>query len=311
MYRRLALVTLLAAAVGVAAACSSTKGASVPPTSPLAPIGSLPDSLDDLEETLSTGFVAGVSRTTVPLAPEDRLGRIVDGNRVIMLGDSVLASTAERYSNDMCEALVPLGWQVELNAESGRAIQWGNYVLDFRLEERWDLAVVFLGNNYGDNQRYYFDQLSRIVDRLSPIPVLVLTVSEFKESRLEVNEAIFEVAVRFPNVYVLDWAVVTGLDSGLTGSDRLHLSVEGRERLAREVALALGEAPSGRGDCLPSDFEDDSMGPVTGPNDTIDTSVDTTVGATVDTSPDTTASTVAPETTVAANSTPPTSHPKP
>lgn len=311
MYRRLALVSLLAVAVGVAASCSSTKGAAVLPTSPVAPIGSLPDGIDDLDETLATGFVAGVSRTTLPLAPEDRLGRIADGNRVIMLGDSVLASTARRYSNDMCEALVPLGWEVELNAESGRAIQWGNFVLDFRLEERWDLAVVFLGNNYGGNQRYYFDQLSRIVDRLSPIPILVLTVSEFEESRLEVNEAIFEVAVRFPNVYVLDWAVVTGLDGSLTGSDGLHLSVEGRERLAREVALALGEAPSGRGDCLSTDFANDSMGPVTGPNDTIDTAVDTTIGTSVDTTVDTTDTTTVTETSVETNASTPGNRPKP
>lgn len=311
MYRRLALLSLLTVAVAVAASCSSTKGAAVLPTSPVAPIGSLPDGIDGLEETLATGFVAGVSRTTLPLAPEDRLGRIVDGNRVIMLGDSVLASTAERYSNDMCEALVPLGWEVELNAESGRAIQWGNFVLDFRLDEQWDLAVVFLGNNYGDNQRYYFDQLSRIVDRLSPIPILVLTVSEFKETRLEVNEAIFEVAVRSPNVYVLDWAVVSELDSSLTGSDGLHLTVDGRERLANEVALALGTAPAGRGDCLPSDFENDSMGPVTGPNDTIDTAVDTTIGTSVDTTVGTTETTSVTETSVQTNGSTPGNPQKP
>lgn len=311
MYRRLLLLSLLVMAVGVAASCSSTKGAAVLPTSPVAPIGGLPDGMDDLDETLATGFVAGVSRTTVPLAPQNRLGRLVDGNRVIMLGDSVLASTARRYSNDMCEALVPLGWQVELNAESGRAIQWGNFVLDFRLEEQWDLAVVFLGNNYGDNQRYYFDQLTRIVDRLSPIPVLVLTVSEFKPSRLEVNEAIFEVAVRFPNVYVLDWAVVTQTNRRLTGSDGLHLSVEGRERLAREVALALGEAPRGSGDCLSTDFANDSMGPVTGPNETIETIVDTTLDTVVDTTTGSTDSTVPPESTVVAESTPPNGRPKP
>ena len=46
---------------------------------------------------------------------------------------------------------------------------------------------------------------------------------------------------------------------------------EGRERMATEVSLVLGDAPVSPGGCLPTDFTDDSMGPVTGPNDTIDT----------------------------------------
>jgi hypothetical protein len=96
-------------------------------------------------------------------------------------------------------------------------------------------------------------------------------VSEFDPTRVEVNELVFDVAVGNPDVYVLDWAAVTASDPMLTGRDGLHLSVEGRERLALEISLVLGDAPDGPGKCLPTDFTDDSMGPVTGPNDTIDT----------------------------------------
>lgn len=270
MRRRLLPILLLAA--GLAAACSDTKESAGDATAELAPLGSLPDG-DGGGQRLPNG----VTRTTVPLAPEERLGRLVEGNRVIMLGDSVLASTTERYGGEMCEQLVPLGWQVEIDAESGRAIQWGNYVLDSRLDgENWDIGVVFLGSNYGGNQQYYHDQLAEIVERLSPIPVVVVTVTQFEASRLEVNEAIFEVAVEFPNVFVLDWAVVTANDPTLTGRDGLHLTEDGRLRLADEMAMVLGEAPLQPGDCLPTDYTDDSMGPVTGSNGPIESSTTTT-----------------------------------
>mgnify|MGYP003346192907 CR=1 FL=1 len=82
---------------------------------------------------------------------------------------------------------------------------------------------------------------------------------------------LFDIASTHQNVYVLDWATVTASDASLTGEDGLHLTVEGRERMATEVSLVLGDAPVAPGACLPTEFTDDSMGPVTGPNDTIDT----------------------------------------
>lgn len=262
---RLAHLSLVLASA-VTAACGSTVS-NVAPTAVTIGVGDLPGG-----GTSNPGGGGEWSvRTTVPLAPEERLGNFVDGNRVIMLGDSVMASTAQRYSNDMCKALVPLGWQVEVDAESGRFVQWGNFVLDYRLDAGWDIGVVLLGNNFGGNLEYFREQLTRIVERLSPAKVVLLTVTEFDPSRVDLNDVIFDIAVGNPDVYVLDWASVTGADPLLTGEDGLHLSVEGRERLAREISLVLGDAPSGSGKCLPTEFADDSMGPVTGPNDTIDT----------------------------------------
>ena len=80
------------------------------------------------------------------------MGAKVKGNRVIIIGDSVMASTSRRYGNTMCGALVPLGWQVELDAETSRFIQFGNKVLDKRLSAGWDASVILLGNNYGGDQ---------------------------------------------------------------------------------------------------------------------------------------------------------------
>jgi hypothetical protein len=112
----------------------------------------------------------------------------------------------------------------------------------------------------------YRQGLERMVYRLSPHPVVLLTVTEFKSSRQQVNDVIREMAAKYPNVTVVDWAATTAGTPSLTGGDHLHLTTSGRQALAGNVAMALGQAPQQPGDCLSTNFRDDSMGPVTGTN---------------------------------------------
>lgn len=256
-------VVLLSTAVLLAAACGS-QGASIgPATSGTVPVGGLPSVLPTVApptvlQTTTTW------RTTTTLALEDQIGYRSQGNRVIVIGDSVIAATSTRYTNDMCKTLVPLGWRVEVDAESGRFVEFGNQVLDERLAAGWDAGVVLLGNNYRGSQSAYRDELTRIVERLSPNPVVLLTVSEFEETRKQVNEVIRELAADRENVTIVDWATTTAENDGLTGADNLHLTIAGRRALAEDVGLALGAAPQVPGECLESPFVDDSMGNVNG-----------------------------------------------
>jgi hypothetical protein len=164
----------------------------------------------------------------------------------------------------MCKALVPLGWRAEVDAESGRFIEFGNKVLDARLKAGWDAAVVLLGNNYVENQQNYRQQLERIITRLSPNPIVLLTVTEIRTSRQQVNAVIRDMAKLHSNVQIVEWAYITRNDPGLTGADHLHLTTRGRAALASSVALALGTAPTSPGKCMPTNYTDDSMMPVTG-----------------------------------------------
>ena len=176
-----------------------------------------------------------------------------------MIGDSIMASTSSRYGGEMCKELVPRGWDVEMDAESGRFVDFGDRVLDSRLDDRWDVAVVMLGNNYGADKVVFAEYLEDIVDRLAPRPTVLLTVTEFRPDRADVNDAIYEIAADYDNVRVVDWAAETADDPTLVGGDGLHLSNEGRVRYADIVGRALGRAPGfGEGDCLGSDFTDDS-----------------------------------------------------
>jgi hypothetical protein len=188
-----------------------------------------------------------------------RLRDLVVGARVLMIGDSIMASTSSRYGGEMCKELVPRGWDVEVDAESGRFVEFGGRVLDARLDAGWDAAVVMLGNNYGADKAVFHGYLDDIVDRLAPRPTVLLTVTEFRPDRADVNDAIYDVAAEHDNVRVVDWAGETASEPDLVGGDGLHLSDLGRARYADLVGSELGWAPGvGEGDCLGSSFTDDS-----------------------------------------------------
>lgn len=209
------------------------------------------------------------------------LGANSAGNRLLVIGDSILAGTASRYGGSMCSALVPLGWRVAVEAEPSRPIGFGREVLRKRIYEGWDAAVVFLGTNYGGIAERYAADLARIVESLAPRPTLLVTATVHKPNIQEVNTEIRLSASRNPSVSVLDWSTAS-VQNGLLNDDGVHPNARGQAVLVASVAAAVGRAPgTGGGACLSSLFTDDSA--VTGgevlPSTTVDPAVTTTTGA--------------------------------
>jgi lysophospholipase L1-like esterase len=220
------------------------------------------------------------------------LGTVASGNRLLVLGDSILAGTASRYGGALCAGLVPLGWRVAVEAEAGQMVGFGRTVLRDRIYEGWDAAVVFLGTNYGGSATLYEKDLTAIVASLAPRPTLLLTASLFRPTMQEVNQVIRIVASKNPNVSVLDWST-TSVQTGVLNRDKIHPTDAGRQVLVSSIASALGDAPTGPGACLPSKYTDDSL--ITGdvmPSSTI-------AGATVTSIAGTTAAAIAGSTTIA------------
>jgi hypothetical protein len=253
------------------AACGDAEGAA-PPASvgTVAGVGVLPEALSRSPGIVTTTTSSTIPRPTVTTdrAELSAIGERVTGNRLIMIGDSILASTSRRYTGEMCLGLVPLDWAVEVDAEKSRFIDFGTRVLNARLDPEggvdWDVAAVFLGTNYGGDAAVYTRELDEILGRLAPRPTLLYTVTEFKPNRAEVNEAIRSMLAYYPNVQIIDWAQITEDDPSLLGADGYHPSPTGISRLVLETAIALGGAPTGGGgDCLSSRFTDDSAGTVT------------------------------------------------
>ena len=226
------------------------------------------------------------------------LGTVASGNRLLVLGDSILAGTATRYSGAMCAGLVPLGWRVAVEAEAGQMVGFGRTVLRDRIYEGWDAAVVFLGTNYGGSAELYEKDLTAIVKSLAPRPTLLLTASLFRPTMQQVNQVIRIVASKNPNVSVLDWST-TSVQTGVLNRDKIHPTDAGRQVLVSSIASALGEAPTGPGACLPSKFTDDSLVTDVMPSSTIvgDPGVVETPATTVPGPTVTTVTTVAPAVT--------------
>ncbi len=252
-------VLLCALVVGCGASSDVTDEGSttIAPVATIGGVGSLPP-----EE--STVAVSVEPPTSVEVdAGVQLLGALADGNRVLLLGDSILASTSPRYGNQMCETLVPLGWQVAVEAEPSRFVEFGNNVLDAALRadaspvEDWNAAVVFLGSNYRGDALAYEAQLREMLTRLAPRPTLLLTVTEYRPEWSEVNEVVTRVADGDDNVMLLDWKTIAE-EPGVLSGDRLHPTEAGRQVLADAVAASLGPASPSVGECLQSVFRDDS-----------------------------------------------------
>ena len=257
-------IAVLAALVAAASGCgtvSDDSDGTIPPVTPVptvAGVGQVPATPTAVREPI----VVVRPPVNVDGTEAQLIGDIVDGNRILMIGDSILASTSSRYGDHMCEALVPLGWQVAVEAEPSRFIDFGNRVLDKLLldeatpEEDWNAAVVFLGSNYDGDEAKYEAELVRTLDRLAPRPTLLLTVSEYRPDYVEVNEVVNRLGAARDNVTVVDWKSISETP-GVLSSDRLHPTDTGRRVLAEAIAAALGPV-DGVGDCLRSTFRDDS-----------------------------------------------------
>ena len=104
---------------------------------------------------------------------------------------------------------MPRGWEVEVDAEVGRFIEFGREVLERRPVEEWDAAVVMLGNNYDGDPQAFAAELASLLDELEPLPVLLLNVTRFEPQQDEVNFVVTGEANRRDDVALLDWATRT------------------------------------------------------------------------------------------------------
>lgn len=247
--RRAAAAALLLALAGCSAAGSD------PTEQTLPGVGRIPGAAAAAGVVTADGV-----RAVMPPLEGPVLGERAEGNKLLVVGDSILAATASRYGGALCEELVPRGWRVAVEAEAGQMVGFGRTVVRERITEGWDAAVVFLGTNYGGDEKKYEADLDRIVSSLGPRPTLLLTATEYKPAISQVNRAVRRVAARNPHASVLDWGAVS-LQTGVLNRDRVHPTTAGRSLLVESISAAVGDAPSGtaEGSCLESLYADDSL----------------------------------------------------
>lgn len=283
-------VALAGATLLVLTACGGTAATDAAAgTNTVAGVGRLPT-----ETIAAVTFPADLSVDfTLPPIDAEPSGASAAGNRLLMIGDSLFAGVSRRYSNEACTQLVPLGWEVAVEAEPSRAIDFGAKVLDRRLDEGWDAFVIELGTNYGGNDTGYFEILEGMLADIGDRPVVLLTTTMHQPEQREVNDIIAFMAETHDNVSVVDWEGISELPGVLSG-DGVHPTPKGQVVMVAAVGQLLGAAPQATpGDCLDSQFRDDSTGrgqlpSTTRPDGRTSTTVAGTDSTVADTGPETT-----------------------
>ena len=250
--RRCAALTVFLIAV---VACGSSGSDGVTTTAvngTVAGVGNLPDQV-------STTPVDPASLTSAPIGSRPlTVGELSNGPRLLMIGDSIFAAVSRRFSNMACDRLVPLGWQVAVEAERGRFIDLGLRIVKKKLPQGFDAAVLFLGTNYGKKQDVYKEYLDKILDELAPRPVIILTATEYKPFIREVNTVIEEEARTRDNLWLVNWREIS-MTPGVLWKDGIHPVDAGNVLLMDSIIEVLGNAPgSDPGECLKVEFKEDA-----------------------------------------------------
>ena len=250
--RRCTALTVFLIAV---VACGSSGSDGVTTTAvngTVAGVGNLPDQV-------STTPVDPASLTSAPIGSRPlTVGELSNGPRLLMIGDSIFAAVSRRFSNMACDRLVPLGWQVAVEAERGRFIDLGLRIVKKKLPQGFDAAVLFLGTNYGKKQDVYQEYLDKILDELAPRPVVILTATEYKPFIREVNTVIEEEARTRDNLWLVNWREIS-MTPGVLWKDGIHPVDAGNVLLMDSIIEVLGNAPgSDPGECLKVEFKEDA-----------------------------------------------------
>ena len=249
------LVAALGILLLVATACGSSISDStttIAVSGTVAGVGNLP--AQDLGSETDSANQSSVPPGSRPIT----VGELSSGPRLLMIGDSIFAGVSRRYSNMACERLVPLGWQVAVEAERGRFIDLGLRIVKQKLPQGFDAAVLFLGTNYGKKQDVYREYLDKILDELAPRPVIILTATEYKPFMREVNAVIEEEVRTRDNLWLVDWREISKTP-GVLWKDGIHPVDEGNALLMDSIIEALGSAPGDvPGECLKVEFKDDA-----------------------------------------------------
>ena len=141
------------------------------------------------EPTTTTLPTTTLPTTTVP--PTTTTLPPVSQNHVFVMGDSVLLGAAEEIP-----PALP-GWNVIVDAKVSRFLNQGIEVLQARRAEigAGGVVVIQQGNNYLGSEQQFREEIDQTMAVLAGVPKVVwITVSEFTQSRVDVNSEILAAA---------------------------------------------------------------------------------------------------------------------
>jgi len=274
--RRVARVVVIGVGAALLAACGDDDATSLPSLVDVpetVAMGVMPQQLSDaatLPPPPPAPTTQPIVTTTSTLPPpfaepiEAPIGDLVDGRRILLIGDSVLASAAPQNGGQLCDALVLFGWEAEIDAVADRGIDLAGDVLDARLGDGqaphdWNAVGLSFGSDVDGHDPTAVDEfgtaLDAVIERVSPRPVLLYTLAGAGSGTAAVNDLIRAEPQSHHNVLVVEFADAGADGVPVVDSTGRALTDDGMKRFAIRTAAAVGDAPGdGSGICLPSQY---------------------------------------------------------
>jgi lysophospholipase L1-like esterase len=255
-----ALVGACAPARGSTSSRTSPPGGATPVAQPANPASARAATTTTTMAPTTTIVASTVAPTTVETFPLPALADLgfgadlanlvpvtidpaISDSRLFLLGDSVMASLAARYTDEGREVLEPLGWQLTLDAEVSRSPLGALQELKKRQRDIPDVVVILIGHNYGGNLAVVTQQFHDIMGQLTSAKKIVFLLNEeFKRSIGDVNNVIRALAAADERIHIVDWNTLSE-GAGFRGPDHIHLTPRGAKLLAVIIAQAVGAAP--------------------------------------------------------------------
>lgn len=164
----------------------------------------------------------------------------VHGNRVLVVGDSIMADSRFEVTN----ALVQDGWNVTVEAVATTAIlYWVPRVSLLLPTINPDVVTVELGTNESGEVPTVGAHIDALMERLRDVPVVFwLNIREeppYPPAASSVNLAIEQAAVRWPNMRVVDFDKFFAGHPEWLQPDGIHPNAQGAVALANLLRSTL------------------------------------------------------------------------
>jgi hypothetical protein len=249
--RRLTSLAIAAAVLAVGA-CGASQGETAAQTETvgrdgggaLDGIGETPEQFDEGETALPTAPPPTASLPEINVVVEDVVRPDITDDRVFMVGDSVLEAMAIGDPDPIDAYVGALGWDVTVDAVTGRFTDEGLSVLRKRKDEVHQVLVAMLGNNYGGNELQYADQVTQMLEMFPDVRMVVMfTVPLYEKKQAEVNDVLRTLAAKDRRLVLIDWEAASRAYEGSLRPDDVHPSEFGTDLLAQMVGVVLGRSP--------------------------------------------------------------------
>jgi lysophospholipase L1-like esterase len=163
---------------------------------------------------------------------------------VLLVGDSIFAALGPAYTNDAQDVIAAAGWNVTLDAVSGRPTSAGDDVLTARADELRDVVVVHLGNNDHWRPSTFRTEATALLTRARDLGVQAVLWTTMREApsipgNADINAVLRDLDRQWPMLHLVEWNAQAATNTAWFQPDGLHLSVAGANAMAQLLLVEL------------------------------------------------------------------------